>query len=263
MNQPDTITLISDKNEVSIKISTILYVMMKGNVAYVHSIAAPVIQSRITLVELEEQLGDGFIKVKRGCLVSVMAIYNITDKVNLCNGESLDYAQRNRSAIEEELQRKQRRMIQSFAGSDIPQTDGEYMEYYRAFEMMPFAFTDIEMVFDEQFRAVDWVFRYGNPALEEVEKLPLGTMIGSRFSTLFANMDKKWLHIYERATLFGEMLSIVDYSPEIDRNLEIICFPTFRGHCGCILLDVEQMQFTRKTTDTEKAIAALITKLLS
>lgn len=263
MNQPDIITLFSDKNEVSIEISTILYVMMKGNVAHIHSVAAPVIQSRVTLAELEEQLGDGFVKVKRGCLVSVMAVYNITDKVNLCNGESLDYAQRNRAVIEEELQTKQRRMIQSFAGNDIPKTEEEYLEHYQVFEMMPFAFTDIEMVFDEQFRAVDWVFRYGNPALAEVERLPLETLIGSRFSTLFANMDEKWLHTYERATLFGEMLSIVDYSPEIDRNLEIICFPTFRGHCGCILLDVERMRFTHKTSDTEKAIGALVRKLLS
>lgn len=29
---------------------------------------------------------------------------------------------------------------------------------------MPFAFADIEMIFEDDFRAIDWVFRYGNPA---------------------------------------------------------------------------------------------------
>ena len=38
---------------------------------------------------------------------------------------------------------------------------------------MPFAFTDIEMVFNEDRHAVDWIFRYGNEALAELEKLPL------------------------------------------------------------------------------------------
>ena len=59
---------------------------------------------------------------------------------------------------------------------------------------------------------------------------------------LFSNMDAKWLHVYERATLYGETLEIMDYSPEIDTNLKIICFPTFPGHCGCILFNADKIK---------------------
>lgn len=52
--------------------------------------------------------------------------------------------------------------------------------------------------------------------LAVLEKLPLNKMIGKSFSSLFSNMDTKWLRGYERATLYGETLEIVDYSPEID-----------------------------------------------
>lgn len=76
-------------------------------------------------------------------------------------------------------------------------------------------------------------------------------------------MDVRWLKTYEWATLFGETLQIIDYSPEIDTNLKIICFPTFKGHCGCILFDVDKLNFFRKTTDTERAVAAFVNKLLS
>ena len=106
---------------------------------------------------------------------------------------------------------------------------------------MPFAFTDIEMIFNEEKRAVDWVFRYGNEALAKLEKVPLERLIGSSFGSLFSNMDSKWLRCYERAALYGETMEITDYSPEIDTNLKIICFPTFRGHCGCILFDVNDV----------------------
>ena len=74
------------------------------------------------------------------------------------------------------------------------------------------------------------------------KKLPLDKMIGSSFSSLFSNMDSKWLQSYERATLYGETLEIMDYSPEIDTNLKIICFPTFPGHCGCILFNADKMK---------------------
>lgn len=58
-------------------------------------------------------------------------------------------------------------------------------------------------------------------------------------------MDSKWLQGYERATLYGETLEIIDYSPEIDTNLKIICFPTFPGHCGCILFNADKMRYIK------------------
>lgn len=68
-----------------------------------------------------------------------------------------------------------------------------------------FAFTDIEMVFNEERAAVDWIFRYGNEALARLEKTPLEQPTDHSFgSSIFPNMDAKWLRVYERTTLFGE-----------------------------------------------------------
>ena len=80
------------------------------------------------------------------------------------------------------------------------------------------------------------------PALAKLEKLPLHVLIGSAFGDLFYNMDSKWLESYERAVLYGETLEVLDYSPEIDTNLKVICFQTFVGHCGCILFNVDEMK---------------------
>ena len=129
-----------------------------------------------------------------------------------------------------------------FESEKAPLTAEEYRKYYKICDALPFAFTDIEMVFNEEKKAVDWIFRYGNEALAALEKQPLDKMIGSSFSSLFSNMDSKWLQGYERATLYGETLEIIDYSPEIDTNLKIICFPTFPGHCGCILFNADKMK---------------------
>lgn len=110
------------------------------------------------------------------------------------------------------------------------------------------------MVFNEEKRAVDWIFRYGNEALAVLEKLPLDKLIGSSFSSLFSNMDVKWLRGYERATLYGETLEIMDYSPEIDKDLQIICFPTFPGHCGCILFDTDKLRYIREGHQPAKPV---------
>lgn len=262
MQDTKTITILSNKKEITLNIRSILYVQMDGNSAFLHISKGLVYQTRMTLTELEELLGDGFIKIKRGCLVSAMAIHNITDKVNLCNGESLDYVVRKKKEILKIVQEKQEDLIHSFNKGGMPETEEEYQEYYRLFDTMPFAFTDIEMVFDGSNHAIDWIFRYGNPALAELEKLPLEQLIGNSFGSLFPNMDAKWLQSYERAALYGETLKIIDYSPEIDTYLDVICFPTFKGHCGCILFDISQLKSFRKTTDTEKALAIFFERLL-
>lgn len=238
MHNSGSIVIVADKKPVALNIDSILYVQMQGNIAHIHTLQGRVYSTRMTLTELEAALGDGFLSIKRGCLVSVKAIHDISDGVQLNNGETLDYAQRRKKEILDLLHEKQRELIRSFTTPSMPSTPEEYLEYYRLFDTLPLAFADIEMVFDSEFNAIDWVFRYGNPALAALEKQPLENMLGHSFSTIFPNMDSKWLRTYERATLYGETLKIIDYSPEIDTYLDIICFPTFKGHCGCILFDV-------------------------
>ena len=263
MQETNSITIISDRKKIVLGVSTILYALTIGRKTEIHVSGGKVYETRMALSELEEALGDGFIRVHRGCLVSVMAIYDITDKIDLSNGETLEYAKRKKNELIDQLRSRQQRIIRAFGRDGVPATAEEYRRYYQCFDHLLFAFTDIEMVFNEESRAVDWIFRYGNPALAELEKMPLERMIGSSFASLFSNMDPKWLRSYERAALYGEMLEIIDYSPEIDTHLKVICFPTFRGHCGCILFDISEIRFAKTSGDTEKTLMLYFEQLVS
>ena len=260
MQEEKYITIISNRTKIVLNISSILYVLMLGKNAEIHLSSGRTYKTRMTLGELEKQLGEHFIKVHRGCIVSAMAIHDITDSINLSNGESLEYTLRKKKQIIDQFHAKQKRMISSFIEENVPSTEEEYRKYYSSFDHLPLAFADIEMIFDEERHAVDWIFRYGNPALARLEKTPLEQLIGNSFGSLFANMDSKWLRCYELATLYGEMLEIMDYSPEIDTYLKVICFPTFRGHCGCILFNISEIKFTRNSSDAETALQLYLGK---
>ena len=186
--QQEFITVTFNRTKIAIRCADILYVIMSDDHCTIHMFDGSVYRCRMTLKELKKQLDEGFMEVKRGCMIAVSAISNIGDKILLSNGEEICYTKR--KALREELQKKQELMIAKISK----------------------------------------------------KKLPLDKMIGNSFSSLFSNMDAKWLHVYERATLYGETLEIMDYSPEIDTNLKIICFPTFPGHCGCILFNADQMK---------------------
>lgn len=233
------LTITVNRKRIMLNVNTILYADAQRNDAQIHLLDGTVYRTRITLSALEKGLGEGFLKVGRHRLVSVMAIHSVTDTINLITGEALSYPPQRKSQLRSQLASRQKLFIDSLSGEGTPATLEEYRAHYRCFETVPFAFADIEMVFNEERYAVDWIFRYGNPALARLEKIPLKKLIGSAFGSLFANMDSKWLRCYEQAALYGKTLEIVSYSPEIDTNLKIICYPTFKGHCGCILFNLD------------------------
>lgn len=257
MQKEQKITIISHRRRVTISVRDILYVHMRRKYADIHMNSGEVLETRMTYRELSELLGTAFIEVRRGCLVSAIAVYSITDTINLNNGEILDYTQSRKNEIDEKLYRQRKRVIRGFSTIGTPVSTAEYCEYYKGFEHMPFAFADIEMIFEDDFRAIDWVFRYGNPALARLEGMPLEKMIGHSFRSIFPDMDEKWLRGYERTILYGETLSMNEYSPEIDADLLIVCFLTFEGHCGCILLNQDDVLHIRSECEPDGVVKML------
>ena len=188
----------------------------------------------MTFAEFQDALGDVFIRLNRGCLVSAMAIHNIDNLVNLSNGESLEYTSDHKFDIIEKFRKKRRDIVGGLADNNNPTDDNGYHEHYKCFDNIPIAFTDIEMVFDNYNQAVDWIFRYGNEALARLENCPLDKLIGSSFGSIFENMDTKWLRSYERAV-----------------------------HCGCMLFDISKTKISGDKTAGENAILMYLQKMMN
>lgn len=49
-----------------------------------------------------------------------------------------------------------------------------------------------------------------------------------------------------------EQLEIMAYSPEIGTELKIICFPTFPGHCGCMLFPLDEIHYVQKQDEVSQ-----------
>ena len=241
----DDISVISNRRHISLLTEDILYIQLSGRQSIIHFSDGRTYETYATIHELNSMLGSGFIRADRATLVSAKGVHSIGKKLELINGETLSFTRRRKRELKEQLRAGRRQIVQELAGSDAPATREEYRRHYASYDRAPFAFTDIEMVFNEEHAAVDWIFRYGNEALAALEKTPLEQLLDHSFGSIFPNMDAKWLRVYERTALFGETLEIADHSPEIDTDLKIICFPTFRGHCGCILFDQAQLQTVR------------------
>lgn len=245
------LTVVSQREQVSIRINSIIYCCALGRTIEIHTCDGRVIPTRCILSNIEKELGSEFVRIHRGCIVSARAIHRIDDMIRLSDGESLPYSIRKKKQIQQDFNNAISGMIDAAYDETVPTTYEEYREHYISFEKMPFAFTDIEMVLDKRSHVTDWIFRYGNPQLAELEGVELENLIGRSFNSIFSNADSKWYRAYEQAALMGESLEFVEYSPEIGKTINVICFPSFELHCCCILMDMSEFKYTQLTEHSD------------
>ena len=119
MQNTNLLTIRSDRQDIALDIRTILYINISENIAEIHTSGGKIYKTRMTLEKLESKLGDGFLKPHRSRLVSVTAIHNITDKINLNNGERISYVARKKKELIAELNEKRVRLINNIDITDL------------------------------------------------------------------------------------------------------------------------------------------------
>lgn len=85
------------------------------------------------------------------------------------------YSARNKNEVFDQLQEKKKLIIRRFSDGNSPVEEETYHAHYRGLDDLPIAFADIEMVFNDERRTVDWIFRYGNQALAFFRKGAFGS----------------------------------------------------------------------------------------
>ena len=168
--KPSSISVISNRRRISLSAEDILYIQLVNRQSVIHVSGGKTYETYTTIDELAQLLGSGFIRADRATLVSAKGVHTIGKKIELISGETLSFTRRRKRELKEQLRAGRRQIVQSLSDSDAPATREEYQRHYASYDSAPFAFTDIEMVFNEERAAVDWIFRYGNEALAKLEK---------------------------------------------------------------------------------------------
>lgn len=112
---------------------------------------------------------------------------------------------------------------------------------FSVLDNMPEAFCVIELVFNSNGTGVDFIFRYCNKKMEQLEGKALDEMLNHSFYKVFPKADKKWLVAYSEVAITGNPTSFKAYSPEIRKDLLIKCFQPMEGFCACLLTTVDDI----------------------
>ncbi len=175
-----------------------------------------------------------FLSISKGTVVCRSHIVNISDDgiYTMSDGRTFQGRKRDMSS--------HRRLRTEIGLAKTKPHPLSMLEKCSLLDDMPLAFCVIELVFNQDGHGIDFIFRYCNAEMANVEGIPVEEMLDRSFYEIFRNGDKKWLVAYADVALNGTKHTLHDYSPEINKYLTIHCYQPEPGYCACVLQVTDQ-----------------------
>ena len=175
-----------------------------------------------------------FLNISKGTVVCRSQIVNISNDgvYTMSDGRTFQGRKRGMSS--------HRRLSAEIGLAEAKPRSLRMLEKCSLLDDMPLAFCVIELVFNQDGHGMDFIFRYCNAEMANVEGVPVEEMLDRSFYEIFRNGDKKWLVAYADVALNGTKHTLHDYSPEINKYLTIHCYQPEPGYCACVLQVTDQ-----------------------
>lgn len=219
----------------SIKIHDIKYVIRETKKTCIYLKNGTVVETFIPIKNFSQELIPyDFININKGIVVAKGQVDRIENGTYyLIDGKRFDGRKRTVG--------KHKHINDMIIASAESISNMDISKRFAVLDNMPVAFCVIELVFNDDNKGIDFIFRYCNKQMEVVEGKTIDQMVNHSFYRVFPKADKKWLVAYSKVAVNGESATFKDYSPEIGKDLLINCFQPIEGFCACLLTPVEHV----------------------
>ena len=213
----------------------IKYLTRAAQRTVLHLVDGREIRTTIPLKTVAAHLpAEAFWSIQKGIVVAARYVVNIDGQgvYTIADGQHF----KGRGHLPSEHSRRRRAMEAAAAQCHLPQ---HMLEKCTVMEDAPIAFCVIELVFNADGHSIDFIFRYCNREMENLEGVPVPEMLNRSFYEVFPNGDKKWIVPYADVAINGTRRILRDFSPEVNKFLVIRCFQPLPGYCACLLTEEE------------------------
>jgi PAS domain S-box-containing protein len=113
-------------------------------------------------------------------------------------------------------------------------------KYRELFNSMTEMFQVIELIYDKNGRAVDYIYLQVNPAFERLVKKPKEQLIGKRAKKIFGIVEPHWIKTYEEVAKTGRPKSYENYGKELDKYYDINAWKVGEKQVAIIFTDITE-----------------------
>jgi len=110
------------------------------------------------------------------------------------------------------------------------------------FEHMTTGFAMHQMLYDEQYKPIDYRFIEANPAFEQLTGLKADAIIGRTVREILPDTEPFWIETYARVTATGQPASFEYFSKTLGKHFQVHAFSPQPGFFATIFSDITQRQ---------------------
>ena len=213
INQRDILYVVKDDRKTA---------LVLNNGTKVHTI--------IPAKRFQELMPDNLVSVNKGVLLAREHIVSIENGIYTMTDGS-----EHKGRVRTPGQHKRNRDIIVRQPADYSVMDS-LRRSFAILQKMQLACCIIELVFDENGHGFDFVFRFCNDKMAEMEGVTVEELQDRSFYEVFVDGNKKWVLTYAEVALNGTSAVVEKYREDVDQNFRIYCFQPAPNFCACMLV---------------------------
>ncbi len=216
--------------------SDIKYIIREDGNTVIYTIDNRMVSTYLPIKDFKESLSvEQFLHPNKGIIVAASQIVNVSDgHYEVADGRKFKYRVHNSARHDSRLLSLGRQFEHMTAAAEVS-TEDKFMGQFAILDKMPIPLYVVELVMPEQGFSADFIFRYCNSAMCELEGMARTEILGQRFQTVLKHADPKRLVVYMDVALNDTRRIIHEFDNNKNALLEITCYQPIPNHCLCML----------------------------
>lgn len=217
-----------------IKPTEILYIKHIDRKSQVCLKNGDVYDSYLPLKVLLDALPKGaFLNITKGVVISATEIKKIDGNIYTLSDDTV-FTGRVRGAGEHKANRKN---LEKHKVADSRISAETVKQRFAVLDNSPLATCVIEAVFNTAGHSVDFIYRYANAALANLEKIRVDDMIDRSAYDVFKRINHKWIETYTAVAVDGASRIFEDTNIRSGRTVTAVCSQPLPNFCMITLID--------------------------
>ena len=218
----------------------IKYILRENGNTVIYTLDDRIIETYIPVKDFRDALPvERFLHPNKGIMANASQIVDVADGHYLmADGRKFKYRVHNSQIHDNRLLMLGRQFEQIHAAAEESAADHS-AEKFSLFDHMPVPMYVVELHMKEDSFSAEFIFRYCNHAMMELEQKTKDQVLGKDFFEIFPSADAKRLVVYMDVALNGTQRSITDYEPQKQAMTTVAIFQPLPGYAACMLMKEE------------------------
>lgn len=224
------------------RISTedIKYIIRENGNTVVYTLDDRAVETYLPVKDFRESLPvEKFLHPNKGIMAAASQIVDVADgQYLMADGRTFKYRVHNSQMHDSRLLMLGRQFEQVHAAPE-QEAQQTFEDKFSVFDNMPIPAYVVELQMKEDAFGADFIFRYCNQAMRDVEKKSKEQVLGKPFFDVIPSADPKRLVVYMDVALNGTQRTITEYDTGKQAMITVSCFQPMPGYCVCMLMKVD------------------------